>query len=181
MPTLVVSLLDIVQITFMLWILMTCGYLTGLHTATDALLAVTMVFFASKKLTAALRVCLSCVIQVMSMIILFFTVVSIAAIFCSALYHDKLDPDTGQTLDTFFDSFISMYVFLEGADNWEDLVYNVYMQSYWGFLVFSPLLLSLPVCASYIPPLVSLVPRMSPMLQQTIQCTVQLELLTCKL
>eukprot|EP00656_Telonema_subtile_P054409 TRINITY_DN8131_c0_g1_i3.p1 TRINITY_DN8131_c0_g1~~TRINITY_DN8131_c0_g1_i3.p1 ORF type:complete len:695 (-),score=193.98 TRINITY_DN8131_c0_g1_i3:300-2384(-) len=55
------------------------------------------------------------------------------------LYWGRFDPELGATVDTFFDAFREMFVFLESGDNWDAVVLNAYGVSKWGALVFIPL------------------------------------------
>ena len=48
------------------------------------------------------------------------------------LYKDKLD---SEPINSFLDSFIATFIFMESADNWELLVYNIYKISKAGAIL----------------------------------------------
>ena len=81
----------------------------------DAIFRVSLVFFASESLAAAFGIAVFCLWEVTTMIALYFTVIVLAANMVMVLYYNHLSVAHGDTVDTFFDAFIGMYIFLESA------------------------------------------------------------------
>jgi len=63
-----------------------------------------------------------CSLQVI--LALLFTAVTIAAIMAMLLFSNKFDPNSGHTVDTFFDSFVYIFVYLTSGENYDALVYQ---------------------------------------------------------
>ena len=76
-------------------------------------------FVVAPTLKSCMTVLLNCLSSLNVAISLAISVTSITGVMAFQLYKTKLDPATGVTLDTFFTSFISFFVLLESADNFE--------------------------------------------------------------
>ena len=98
-----------------LWLFMVVLLPLGVAPEVDAIVRVSMVFFASESLSAAFGVTLYCMWKVTTMISLFFTVIVLSANVVLVMYYNDLSRSSGDTVDTFFDAFIGMYIFLESA------------------------------------------------------------------
>ena len=70
-------------------------------------------------------------VDVQTMILLFFVIVVLAAITVNLLYWGRLDPASQVAVDTFLDSFNNVFIFLETGDNWDSIVVNAYGISKW--------------------------------------------------
>jgi len=71
-----------------------------------------------------IRVLSKCIEQSWVILALLFTAVTIAAIMAMLLFNNKFDPNSGHTVDTFFDSFVYIFVYLTSGENYDALVYQ---------------------------------------------------------
>ena len=104
-----------VATTAALWVLMAILVPLGVAPEVDAIFRVSMIFFASESLSAALGVVSFCMWEVTTMIALYCTVLVLTANLVMVMYYHELSENYGDTVSTFFDAFIAMYVFLESA------------------------------------------------------------------
>ena len=104
-----------VAATATLWLFMAILVPLGVAPEVDAIVRVSMVFFASESLSAAFGVTLYCMWEVTTMIALYCTVIVLSANIVMLMYYNDLSPYYGETVDTFFDAFIAMYIFLESG------------------------------------------------------------------
>ena len=86
------------------------------------------VLLSSQTLQGTLMVFSICVGDISTILAFAFFSVCTAGVTLLVLYKDRLDTG-GTTLDTFVDSFVATFIFMESADNWESLVYNAYKVS----------------------------------------------------
>ena len=91
---------------------------------------------SSETLRDTLMVFSICVGDISTILAFGFFSVCASAIPLFVLYKDKLDGGHGGTiLDSFLDSFIATFIFMESGDNWESLVYNIYKVSKAGAIL----------------------------------------------
>ena len=90
---------------------------------------------SSKTLQGTLMVFYTCVGDISIILAFGFFSVCTAAVTLLVLYRGRLD-EAGASVDTFLDSFIATFIFMESGDNWELLVYNVYQVSKAGAILF---------------------------------------------
>ena len=89
---------------------------------------------SSETLQGTLMVLVICVCDISIILAFaFFSICASGAVFLR-LYKDRLD-EGATPINTFLDSFMTTFVFMESADNWESLVYNAYKVSKAGAIV----------------------------------------------
>ena len=89
---------------------------------------------SSETLQGTLMVFVICVGDISTILAFaFFSICAPGAVFLR-LYKDRLD-EGGTTINTFLDSFIATFIFMESTDNCESLVYNAYKMSKAGAIV----------------------------------------------
>jgi len=89
---------------------------------------------SSETLRDTLMVFSICVGDISTILAFGFFSVCASAIPLFVLYKDKLD-NGGTILNSFLDSFIATFIFMESSDNWESLVYNIYKVSKAGAIL----------------------------------------------
>ena len=98
-----------------------------------------LVILGDVSLMLMLRVFTHCVYESGTVLAFTFTCMALVALLLFVLYQGELDSDEGETVDDFQRAFVSTFAFLESADNWETLVYNIYRVSKFGALLMLPM------------------------------------------
>eukprot|EP00658_Telonema_sp_P-2_P002606 TRINITY_DN10977_c0_g1_i8.p1 TRINITY_DN10977_c0_g1~~TRINITY_DN10977_c0_g1_i8.p1 ORF type:complete len:2009 (+),score=485.24 TRINITY_DN10977_c0_g1_i8:238-6264(+) len=88
-----------------------------------------MLLVKSTKLTDALALLAKCLMEARNIFYYLFTVVAISAIVVNLTFWEDFNPDYGETVNTFLDSFVYLFIFLTSGENWDVLVYQGYRQS----------------------------------------------------
>ena len=103
-------------VSSLVWVLLFIGFTVDYSII--AFVRPVMFFTGPSSLVQELAIFLTCVWQVRTMLMFFFTVVTLAAEVCYVIWSYKLDWDGGDVVDDFYHAFVSVYVFLESVDNW---------------------------------------------------------------
>eukprot|EP00656_Telonema_subtile_P054459 TRINITY_DN8156_c0_g1_i2.p1 TRINITY_DN8156_c0_g1~~TRINITY_DN8156_c0_g1_i2.p1 ORF type:complete len:1763 (+),score=358.35 TRINITY_DN8156_c0_g1_i2:99-5387(+) len=85
-----------------------------------------MLLAKSAELTDALKLLGKCLFEARNIFFYLFTVVAISAIMVNLIFYKKFDVDNGETVDTFLEAFVYMFIFLTSGENWDVLVYQGY-------------------------------------------------------
>ena len=88
----------------------------------------------SETLRGTLMVILICVGDISTILAFGFFSICASGLLLLRLYKERLDTG-GTTINTFLDSMIATFIFMESADNWDSLVYNAYKVSKAGAIV----------------------------------------------
>ena len=77
-----------------------------------------MLISKSFKVQAAMRLMGLSIYNARRIFFFFFTVISLCAVVVNLLFHKEFDHDKGESVDTFLDAFVYMFIFMTSGDNW---------------------------------------------------------------
>ena len=97
-----------------------------------------LIMVKSRGVRSMMRLISKCIYSARVIFVLFFTVTTVTAVMGTLLFATKFDPQTGKTVDNFFDSFVATFVFLVSLENY-GLVYQGYTVSKMAWIFFVPI------------------------------------------